>query len=113
MGKIKLEKLLINKDRVDYWFTATEDLKHFFKSPMHLFMQYDRCIESVPESILVIPFLGNVMQIAWLTDAEVCIDRVDHTFYRSLQHLRDAYQKMYPNCPLSGTLHAECEDNDA
>ena len=54
MGKIKLEKLLISKDRVDYWFTATEDLTHFFKSPMHLFIQYDHCIECVPESILVI-----------------------------------------------------------
>lgn len=113
MGKIKLEKLLISKDRVDYWFTTTEDLQRFFKSPMHLFMQYDRCIECVPESILVIPFLGNVMQIAWLTDAEVCVDKVDSTFYRSLQRLRDAYQKMYPDCPLSGTLRAECEDNDA
>ena len=113
MGKIKLEKLLISKDRVDYWFTATEDLTHFFKSPMHLFIQYDHCIECVPESILVIPFLGNVMQIAWLTNAEVYVDKVDRTFYHSLQCLKDAYQKMYPNCTLGGMLHAECENNDA
>ena len=26
MGKIKLEKLLISKDRVDYWFTTTAAL---------------------------------------------------------------------------------------
>lgn len=111
MGEIRLEKLRISKDRVDYWFTATEDLKHYFKAPMHLFMQYDRCIESVPDSILVTPFLGNVMQIAWLTDSEVYVDKVDSTFCSSLQRLQAAYQRMYPNCSLGGMLHAEREDN--
>lgn len=66
MGKIKLEKLLISKDRVDYWFSTTEDLEHFFKLPMHLFMQYDRCIECVPESILVIPFWGMLCKLLGL-----------------------------------------------
>ena len=111
MSAIKLEKLLVSKDRVDYWFSVTEDLKHFFKTPLHLFAQYDRCIEQVPKSILVIPFLGTVMQIAWLTDAKVYIDEVDSTFYSSLQRLQTAYQKMYPNCPLGGSLLAECVEN--
>ena len=61
MSEIKLKKLIVSNDRVDYWFSVTEDLKRFFKQPMHMFAQYDRCIERVPESILVIPFLGNVM----------------------------------------------------
>ena len=113
MGEIKLEKLVTSKDRVDYWFSTTEDLKCFFRMPMHMFIQYDRCIENIPESILVIPFLGNVMQIAWLVNAEVFANKVDATFYRSLQRLRDAYQKMYPNCTLGGTLLAEQEDNKA
>lgn len=111
MSEIKLEKLIVSNDRVDYWFSATEDLKRFFKQPMHMFAQYDRCIERVPESILVIPFLGNVMQIAWLTDAEVYVDNVDSEFYHSLTRLRNAYQRMYPNCPLGGKLFAECQDN--
>lgn len=113
MGEIKLEKLVTSKDRVDYWFSTTEDLKCFFRTPMHMFVQYDRCIENIPESILVIPFLGNVMQIAWLVNAEVFANKVDATFYRSLQRLRNAYQKMYPNCTLGGTLLAEQENNKA
>ena len=113
MSEIKLEKLVASNDRVDYWFSVTEDLKCFFKKPMHMFAQYDRCIEHVPASILVIPFLGNVMQIAWLTDAEVYVDKVDSKFYQSLTRLRNAYQKMYPNCRLGGKLFAECQDNDA
>lgn len=112
MGKIKLEKLIVSNDRVDYYFSVTEDLKRFFKPQMHMFAQYDRCIEHIPENILVIPFLGNIMQIAWLSDAEVYIDKVDSEFYDSLHRLRNAYQKMYPNCPLGGKLIAECQKND-
>ena len=112
MSEIKLEKLVASNDRVDYWFSVTEDLKRFFKQPTHMFAQYDRCIERVPASILVIPFLGNVMQIAWLTDAEVYVDKVDSKFYHSLTRLRNAYQKMYPNCCLGGALVAECQEND-
>ena len=50
MGEIKLEKLVTSKDRVDYWFSTTEDLKCFFRTPMHMFVQYDRCIENIPEA---------------------------------------------------------------
>lgn len=112
MGKIKLEKLIVSNDRVDYYFSVTEDLKRFFKPQMHMFAQYDRCIERIPESILVTPFLGNIMQIAWLSDAEVYIDKVDSEFYYSLHRLRNAYQKMYSSCPLGGKLIAECQKSD-
>lgn len=112
MGEIRLNKLLVSKNNVDYWFSVTDDLKCFFKNPLHLFVQYDRSIEQIPTSILVIPFLGNVMQIAWLTNAEVFVEQIDRRFYYSLQRLRNAYQKMYPNCLLGGMLHAKCKDND-
>lgn len=111
MSEIKLEKLTVSNDRVDYWFSTTADLKCYFDSPMHLFAQYDRCIAAVPEGVLVIPFLGNVMQIAWLTNAEVYVDKVDSKFCCSLEHLREAYQRMYPNCPLGGELIATCQNN--
>lgn len=113
MSKIKLEKMIACNDRIDYWFSVTKDLKCFFKPQLHMFVQYDRCIEHIPEGILVIPFLGNVMQIAWLSNSEVYVDKVDSRFYCSLQRLRNSYQKMYPNCLLGGELFAECQKNDS
>ena len=113
MGEIQLVQLNVKNNRVDYWFTATEDIQSFFAPSMHMFAQYDRSIEKVPESILVIPFLSNVMQIAWLTDATVKVKNVDTVFYDSLLHLRDAYRKMYPHCPLGGSLQAVREENEA
>lgn len=111
MGQIKLTRIQVENQRVDYWFSVTDDLKQFFAPQLHMFAQYDRCIEQIPESILVIPFLGNVMQVAWLTDSNVIVNTVDMVFQKSLGALREAYQKMYPNCPMKGSLCAKAEYN--
>ena len=111
MGEIRLEKLVVKGGRVDYWFKVTKDIAPYFKPELHLFAQYDRDVETVPQSILVIPFLSNAMQIAWLTDTDVYVPCVDSVFYDSLFRLREAYRKMYPHCPLQGTLHTVCEIN--
>ena len=104
---ITLNRVLISDDRVDYYFDTSDSLKKYFTDDRHLFHQYSHSIKGVPESILVIPFLGNVMQIAWLTDSEVRVKAVDQVFFDSLFRLREAYRKMNPNCPLNGKLIAE------
>lgn len=104
---ITLSRLSISDDRVDYYFDVSDSLQKYFTDDRHLFHQYSHSIKGIPESILVIPFLGNVMQIAWLTDSKVRVKAVDQVFYASLLSLREAYRKMYPNCPLNGGLIAE------
>lgn len=106
MGKIQLKKITVNADRVDYQFDVSEDIRHFFQKDLNFFVQYDREIENIPVSILAIPFLGNVMQIAWLTASDVYIESVDAVFCNSLSRLKEAYQLMYPNVTFGGRLHA-------
>lgn len=111
MGKITLTAMRVSGQRIDYDFAVSPELKKYFKK-YHLFYQYDRSIADVPEGILVIPFLGTLMQVAWLADAEVEVDTADSVFVDSLNNLRTAYQKMYPNCPLGGKLTAKkLQDN--
>ena len=112
MEWIKLKEMRVSTQRVDYYFDASEPLKKWFLPDLHMFVQYDFAVQTIPAGILIIPFLGNVMQIAWLTDAQVFVDTIDKTFFESLPRLRDAYRKMYPNCPLNGEICVEnLEDN--
>ena len=106
MEKITLTAMRVCDTRIDYDFVVSPGLQKYFKS-YHLFYQYDRTVANVPEGILAIPFLGTVMQVAWLADAEVEVDTVDAAFDDSLPRLRTAYRKMYPNCPLGGKLAAK------
>ena len=113
MGKITLTEMRVSDTRIDYDFAVSPELEKYFKR-YHLFYQYDRVIEDVPEGVLVIPFLGTIMQVAWLADAEVEVNTVDAVFADSLERLRAAYRKMYPNCPLGGRLYAKrVQENSA
>lgn len=68
--------------------------------------EYNQDVGGVPEGIAVIPFLANVMPMAWLYDADVFVDEVDLAFYQSMADVRGAYARMYPKLKFGGNLIA-------
>lgn len=57
-------------------------------------------ISDVPNNILIIPFICNILPIAWLYNATIICEEIDYEFYLCLDRLRDAYQRLYPSLPL-------------
>lgn len=110
---ITLTEMSVSDNRIDFMFDASDDMKRYFRPSRHFFAQYDCDISRVPRGVLVIPFLCNVMQIAWLADATVNIDECDGEFILSLGRLRDAYRVMYPDRSLGGSLNVKTvQSND-
>lgn len=66
--------------------------------------EYDVDLSEVPMSIAVIPFLTNVLPIAWVFNANVYVESVDADFFKSQAELMQAYQKYYPSIKLGGGL---------
>lgn len=104
MEYIKVETIDISRNRVSIHFEVSEGLKQYFQPERTYFVQYDRDIVHIPESILLIPFVGTIIQVAWLTDAKLEVPRLDKTFVESLERLRAAYRVMYPDCELEGSI---------
>ncbi|MCC6071282.1 hypothetical protein ACFSQU_17235 [Massilia sp. GCM10020059] len=87
-----------NIDEIQGWFaTAGCGVRDFF-------IEYDENIESVPDSIAVIPFLCNVLPISWVYDAEIIASEVDEDFYNSITGFKRGYIGMYPDADLRGSL---------
>lgn len=103
MESIMLDKLMIHQNRVDYYFTPSKGLEKYFKHHI-LFVEYDVNISDVPESILVIPFVANMMPLLWLTDSILWIKDIDRTFYDAIPRIKYAYQEIYPHFTLKGTI---------
>lgn len=76
------------------------------------FCQYGTDISDVPASIAVIPFLCNVMPVAWLYDATVHVEEVDRDFAQSLGNVREGYAAVYPWLNFSGRLEGRQVRND-
>ncbi|MDK3224165.1 peptidase, partial [Clostridium perfringens] len=102
-GYIKLDKIKKTKNRVDYFFSVSDSLKKFINNN-NMFIEYDYYIEDIPNSILVIPFIANILPLIWVVNGILWVEEVDENYYRSLFRIRSAYQDMYQNCDLKGNI---------
>lgn len=105
LESILLDEIKVNRNRVDYYFTPSKGLEKYFQHN-NLFVEYDTDISQIPESILVIPFVSNIMPLLWLTNSILWIKDIDRTFYDAIPNIKYAYQEMYSNFKLKGTIVA-------
>ncbi len=75
------------------------------QEPFEITYPFD--MESVPESIRIIPFLSQVLPVSWVWDAEIRVPVCDQDFYNCLEDVKAGYRKMYPMISFGGKLTAE------
>lgn len=80
------------------WFTRANNTKEFF-------IDYFEDISNIPKSILIIPFLSNIIQIAWIYNADIYIDEIDKNFYECIDYIKKGYQYKYPQIQLNCRIY--------
>jgi len=86
---------------VNYHFTVSREIEKFFTTDT-LFVEYDRDVTDVPDSILAIPFVSSLLAISWVLDCNLWVREIDKTFYDSVPKIREAYREIYDHFPLNG-----------
>ncbi|MCM3735033.1 peptidase [Bacillus cytotoxicus] len=104
MNSITLDKIVAKNNRVDYFFSIKGDLQKYFKATNHMFLEYNHDLSDIPNSILTIPFVSNVIPLMWITDSTILINELDKTFYVCLNNIKNAYQNMFPNVEFKGSI---------
>jgi len=109
MKRLTLKKIVFtgNNNTIQYKYELTPDIKKYFNIKSPYYAKYDQDISKTPESIAVIPFLANIMPIAWFVGFDVYIDEVDATFFTSLEKLKNQFIKFHPDKGIKGTLHVK------
>lgn len=107
MNSIVLNKIVVNNNRVDYFFSVNGNLQKYFEINNHMFLQYNYDISNIPKSILSISFVSNVAPLIWITDSTILIDELDKSFYKCLDNIKTAYQNMFPNVRFKGKFIVE------
>lgn len=59
------------------------------------------------ESILIIPVLASILPLAWLTETDIMVDKIDETYLGSIYILQDKLKRIYPKVPFGVRIHAE------
>lgn len=106
---IRVQEIITLGKRIVVKFECSKNLQLFFKKD-HLDIEYVygedvsllNDLKVIPKSVLVIPFLGNVMPIVWLNNASIYLDELDKNFFEALPEIKFGYQQMYPNLDFKG-----------
>ncbi|SME32064.1 hypothetical protein BACERE00185_04157 [Bacillus mobilis] len=104
MNTIILDEIVVKNNRVDYFFSVKGNLQKYFKINNHMFLEYNYDISDIPNSILAIPFVSNVIPLVWITDSTILINELDESFYECLNNIKTAYQNMFPSVRFKGSI---------
>lgn len=106
-NKISIEKPIINKNKITYYYKIDGLWKEAFEKKNQIDIEYSIDISSIPIGIAIIPFLANLLPMAWVYDAEIITPVCDKVFYDSIEDFKDGYKKMYPMMELKGKVIVE------
>jgi len=84
--------------RLTYQYSAGGVAAKYFRRGKPLFAEYsDNAMAQVPEGIAVIPFLGNVLPVAWLAGFDVQVDEIDSHFFHCVEKLKEIFAGSHPS----------------
>lgn len=103
-NQINLQRIVFQDNKIIYDYQVTGLVQEAFNSSGQLTIDYFEDITKTPMPIAAIPFLANVLPIAWVYDAEIIVDELDQAFVKQLDQLKQGFINMYPKLQFGGKL---------
>lgn len=101
---IIITHFVLEKGRATIDFEVSNNLKTYFKSTTFWYKMEG--LKNVPKSIVVIPFVCNILPIAWLANSTIFLQELDVDFYKSIEEIKKGYINMYPMLSFNGLVFA-------
>ncbi len=114
-GKISLHSTYVKGTKVEFDYTISNELLCLFAKEYKFFYEYmfDIDLQSIPKSILNIPFVMNIMPLIWISDSILEVEVLDKQFYDCLGNIKKGFERVYPKVKFKGTLLVDrIEEND-
>ncbi len=107
MEKLILRNISFVEDgkKIVYDYSVDSQIQKFFVEDQPFYIKYQVDISSTPGSIAVIPFLSNMLPIAWFAGFEIEVDEIDEDFYHAQEEVKKEFEKRGQS--LNGKLTAK------
>ncbi len=102
-NKCSIKEVLVQGNSITCKYAVEGEWKKCFSSES-MKVEYSIDVSNVPKSVAVIPFLANLLPMAWVFDAEIEVKELDRAFYDSIKDFKKGYINMYPTMDLKGSL---------
>lgn len=71
------------------------------------YWEYNQCVEDVPDSIAVVPFIANLLPMIFTFNVRLHVKEIDKSFLGCIAEYRKGYQEMIPMFSFSGEVIAD------
>ena len=104
MNTIKVDNVqLVSSSTIEVTFKVFGDAKKYFCLEK-FYAKYSCGLEYIPYGLAVIPFISNILPIAWLTNSNIICNELDSDFYDSIPDFKKGYEHMYPFLNFKGSI---------
>ena len=113
--RIDLNSIDVLKNTITYNYTADTEAEIFFDKSHKFFIEYQTEIDftNVPDSVLAIPFVTNLLPLCLIYDVTLTVNDIDKDFYKSIDDIKKGFVKVYPEVELKGEFIAKNIVNNA
>lgn len=87
-----------------YFYTSAEFGKKYTERSFCLTYPQEINLESLPPSIVDIPFITNIIPAVWLSGKEYTIEEMDEDLYYSLIKIKEFFKRFFYNTSWQGEL---------
>lgn len=101
---LAIDRISVTENRLSVDYSISGNWEQCFFPNVEFFVEYSEDISKTPKSIAVIPFLCNILPIAWVLDAEIILQELDKDFYEHVEEIKQGYIEMYPALKFLGKL---------
>ena len=105
MSDLNIVSIEKKKNLVEYNYTFDGEWKKYLYFNNSFWIEYDFDVSSIPESILIVPFIANILPISWVFDLNINVENLDKSFYDCIEDVKNGYQNMYSDIQFKGRLN--------
>lgn len=107
MNSVTISSLASTEGKLRVTYQVSPELEKYFSELRVFEAEYTENISNIPASILVIPFVCNVLPIIWLTDAVLELPELDLEFYEAIPNVLEGYRNMSPMLTFKGEVKVD------
>ncbi|WP_299216918.1 hypothetical protein [uncultured Aquimarina sp.] len=109
MDTVKLHSITYSEEgrKINYEYSVGSNIQKLFVENQSFYSKYQIDVSATPASIAVIPFLSNVLPMAWFAGFSIEVDEVDEDFYNAQEKIKQEFAKRDTSNRLEGTLIAK------
>ncbi len=109
MDMLKLHTISYSEKgkRINYEYEIDSSIQKFFNLNQLLYTKYLVDVSDTPQSLAVIPFLSNVLPIAWFAGFTIEVDEIDEDFYKAQKLLKKEFSQRDVPSDFLGGLQAK------